>query len=108
MVNPMHSLPGYGEILKERCKLSTKDEDRCIGDLVGAVLDYLIGKAWSFLGLFENEEKKHREGLSIMEVQEFLDWAMVHLIEDMEWKPEELDEVFERGVQEFFAQEDEE
>lgn len=98
MINPMSSLPGFGAILKNRCKLAVDDEDRTLGDFYASVLDYLIGVAWSFLGLWPEEEKKHRAGVSILEIQEFLDWAMRHLIEDMEWIPEELDTEFDQAV----------
>lgn len=107
MVNPMSSLPGYGAILKNRCKLSTKGEERTLGDLYAAVLDFLIGKAWSFLGLWPEEEKNHRAGISILEVQEFLDWAMTHLIEDMEWNKEELDAEFAQAAENWMNREDE-
>ena len=99
MINPMSSLPGFGAILEKRCKLNVDDEDRTLGDFYASVLDYLIGVAWSFLGLWPEEERKHREGLSVLEIQEFIDWAMRHLIEDMEWKTEELDAEFAQAVE---------
>ena len=74
-VNPMDSLPGYGAILKKYFKLDTEDDDRRGGDLVAAVLDFLIGIAWKNFGLFPKEEEKHRTGTSILEIQNFLDWA---------------------------------
>ena len=106
MVNPMSSLPGYGAILKNRCKLNTQDEDRTLGDLYAAVLDYLIRQAWSFLGLWPEEEENHREGISILEVQEFLDWAMRHFIEDMEWNLDELDKEFAEAVEKWMNREE--
>lgn len=106
MINPMHSLPGYGAILKKKCNFDTQ-ADRTIGDCIGSVLDYLVGEAWSKLGVFEEEEKKHRNGISILEIQEFLDWAMHHWVADMELKPEELEPIYEKGVEEFMNREEE-
>ena len=87
MINPMDSLPRYGAIL-QKFKLNTDDDNRTVGDLIAACLDFNLGKAWSFLGLWPEEEEKHRDGMSILEVQHFLDWAMFHLMEDMEMDPE--------------------
>ena len=108
MINPMSSLPGYGAILKNRCKLNTEDDPRCLGDLYAAALDFLIGQAWSYLGLWPDEEENHRDGLSILEMQEFLDWAMRHLIEDMEWDLDELDVEMKEAVDEWMNRKDEE
>ena len=107
MINPMSSLPGFGAILKNRCKLDTEDETRTLGDLYAAVLDFLIRQAWSYLGLWPKEEEKHRERLSILEVQEFLDWAMAHLIEDMEWNTAELDVEYATAVEAWMNREEE-
>lgn len=107
MINPMDSLPRYGAILK-KFKLSTRDEDRCGGDLIAACLDYNLRQAWSYLGLWPKEEEKHRGGMSIMEVQEFLDWAMYHLLEDMEMGWEKEMEDATAAVEEFMNQCDEE
>ena len=101
MINPMQSLPGYGAILKNRCKLSTKDDERTLGDLYASALDFLIGQAWSYLGLFTKEAESHRQGLSILEIQEFLDWAMAHFIEDMEWDADELDAEASQAIDEW-------
>ena len=97
----MDSLPAFGAILKNHFKLNTKDDARSYGDLYAAALDYLIRQAWSYLGLFEAEEEKHREGLSILEVQSFLEWAMSHLIEDAELDVAELDKEAQKAVEEF-------
>ena len=108
MVNPMYSLPGYGAILDKCCNKDTSSEERTIGDLLGSVLDYLVRQAWSYLGFWPEEEERHREGCSIIEIQEFLDWAMRHWIEDMELNPEELDQVYDTAVKEFMNRPDEE
>jgi len=108
MINPMSSLPGYGAILDKYCNKKTDSEERTNGDLIGSVLDYLVGKGWSNLGLWPKEAARHRQGCSIMEIQEFLDWAMDHWIEDMEINPEELDPIFAAGVEEFMNRPDEE
>lgn len=100
-MNPMDSLPGYGEIIKQKCLLDTQADDRCGGDMIGAALDYMIGKGWKSLGLFPEEEEGHREGISILENFTFLDWAMRHLIEDMEWDVDELDKVMKEGIDAF-------
>ena len=107
MVNPMSSLPGYGAILKEHCNFDTQAEERTLGDLLGSVIDYLIGEAWGKLGLWPQEEEKHRQGVSIMEIQEFLDWAMAHWIEDMELDPEKLDPIYAKAVEDFMNSPDE-
>lgn len=108
MINPMHSLPAYGATLKAKCKLSTKDDQRCTGDLIAAVIDRLIGDGWSYLGVFPRKVKEHRRGNSIHELQEFLDWAMQHLVEDMEWDEEEINKIAEEAINEFFSSQDEE
>ncbi|MBQ1792298.1 MAG: hypothetical protein II008_19135 [Oscillospiraceae bacterium] len=108
MQNPMESLPAYGAILKAKCKLKTSDDPRCPGDLIAAVLDRLIGDGWSYLGLWPKEAASHRQGSSILELQTFLDWAMGHLIEDMEWNVDELDKIAEDAITEFFNRPDEE
>ena len=110
-VNPMDSLPGYGEILKNHFKLDIKDKKRCGGDLIAAVLDYLIGIAWSNFGLFPKEEEKHRKGTSILEIQNFLDWAVPKLINDMEFTEEKKNEInkeYVKAIQEFMRSGDEE
>ena len=110
-VNPMYSLPGYGTILKNHFKLNTEDEERTGGDLVAAVLDYLIGIAWGNFGLWPSEEEKHRSGTSIWELQHFLDWAFRHLIEDMEYTEEQKDEMkkeYAKAIQDFMREGDEE
>ena len=110
-VNPMDSLPGYGAILKNNFKLDTKDEERCGGDMIAAVLDFLVGIAWRNFGLFPKEEEKHRSGTSIWEIQSFLDWAVPKLIDDMEFTEEKKDEInkeYVKAIQEFARSEDEE
>ena len=110
-VNPMDSLPGYGAILKNHFKLNTQDEERCGGDMIAAVLDYLIGIAWGNFGLFPKEEEKHRKGTSIMEIQNFLDWAVPKLIADMDFTEAQKDEInkeYVKAIQEFIRSGDEE
>jgi hypothetical protein len=110
-VNPMDSLPGYGAILKNHFKLNVEDEERCRGDMIAAVLDYLIGIAWRNFGLFPKEEEKHRKGTSIMEIQSFLDWAVPKLIDGMEFTEAQKDEInkeYVKAIQEFIRSGDEE
>ena len=110
-VNPMDSLPGYGAILKNHFKLSLEDEDRSYADMCAAVLDFLIGRAWERFGLWPKEAARHRQGTSIVELQSFLDWAFLHLIEDMEFTEEQkddLDKEYARAIQEFLSRPDEE
>lgn len=110
-VNPMDSLPGYGAILKNHFKLNTEDDDRKYADLYAAVLDYLIGKAWANFGLWPKEEEKHRHGVSIMELQAFLDWAFQHFMQDMEYTAEQtevMDKEYVKAIQEFMRSGDEE
>ena len=106
-MNPMDSLPGYGEIIKRKCNLNTQSDDRCGGDMVAAVLDYMIGEAWGALGLFPEEEEQHRKGVSIMENQTFLDWAMSHLIQDMDWEEKEINSMMDEGIEAFMKRQDE-
>lgn len=107
MINPMESLPGFGAILKEKCKLNTSDEDRTIGDLIGACMDFIIGRAWSYMGLFPEEEADHRNGMSILEVQNFIDWAMNNLIAEMEWDKDEVNEIAHKGIEAFRKRQEE-
>lgn len=110
-VNPMDSLPGYGAILKNHFKLDTKDEDRTYADMYASVLDFLIGRAWENFGLWPKEAARHRQGTSIMEMQAFLDWAFRHLLNDMEFTEEQVNDLnkeYARAVQEFMSRADEE
>lgn len=110
-VNPMDSLPGYGAILKNHFKLSTEDGDRTYADMYAAVLDFLIGRAWGNFGLWPKEAARHRQGTSIMELQAFLDWAFRHLLNDMEFTEEQVNDLnkeYARAVQEFMNRADEE
>ena len=109
--NPMESLPAYGALLKNHFKLNAKDDDRRICDLIAAVLDYLVGRAWSNLGLWPGEEEKHRKGTSILEIQKFLDWAVIKLIEDMDYseeQKEEIDKECMKAIEDFMSSGDEE
>lgn len=106
-MNPMDSLPGYGEIIKRKCNLDTSSDDRCGGDMVAAVVDYMIGRAWKALGLFPEEEEMHRKGVSIIENQTFLDWVMSHLIKDMNWNEEDIESLMIRGIEAFNKRQDE-
>lgn len=103
MINPMYTLPGYGAILKEHCNLDTSAKERTIGDCIGSVLDYLVGEAWAKFGLFPEEQKKHRQGVSILEIQEFLDWSMHHWTDDMELDPKKLDPIYAKAVDDFLS-----
>lgn len=110
-INPMDSLPGYGAVLKNHFKLSAEEYDRTGGDLVAAVLDYLIGIAWENFGLWPKEAEKHRKGTSIFELQHFLDWAFNHLLEDMELtenKKEEMNKEYMDAILAFMRSGEEE
>lgn len=106
-MNPMSSLPGYGEIIKRKCNLDTQSDDRCGGDLIAAVVDFMIGNAWKALGLFPEEEEMHRKGVSILENQTFLDWVVGHLIQDMDWNKEDIENLMIEGIKEFHKRQDE-
>ena len=99
--NPMKSLPAYGAIIKNHCKLDPHDEDRTYGDLYGAVIDYLIGLAWGKLCLFPEEEKLHRGGISIMEIQAFLDWVTYNWVEELELDRDQMVKEANEGIEAF-------
>ena len=110
MINPMSSLPRYGAVIEKEFNLDTQSETKRNGDLIAAVIDYIIGLSWQSFGLFPKQEEKHRKGISILEKQEFLDWAMEHLLKDMEMDYEETlnSDYAIKAEEEFMNSEDEE